>query len=819
MHVTRLSFKQTLQSFIVISLIMSLLFQQSQVVQAEGQNTVTLKSNVSVTLFDAQLLKQDSGKVAFFTLEINNNSNQSVALIDYWARIKSGSKSFVTKLIEDDKGKEIVPANTTTYLTYYANVDQAIQLNQLAVDVIKWDFNSSNYEIILGSLKFSNNGVTSYQKSKQVLIGKQKLEITANQYTMYRDQKYGYVNIELNVKNLSSSTLNMNDIQYQAVVADSKIYTVSPSYSELQLKANESKKVMVSLSLPIEDLNKDIVVQGMKKSEGSTVAIPLINMQLPILSDTPALAINKIKSVQINGNTIQITADKSSVSINDNRTTFTTKLTLENVNSAAIDMPSIRYYVKTKDGYLYPLSLEENSAKNILPKIKQSIELSGQIPSESVLATSQLVMFLEEENSAVKNFLGNFKIVVSNNSSNTPSDNGSVSSVYEGFKIEQVSLQRTPNDDMDMVIAEFKITNNTQSTQAKLNLSGQFILDGVRLSAESTHIKEIDSVLTLAPGASYNVIAYTQIPYTQNAKKFGFRMNEVTVDKGTKYINTFAVNGLLPATLLASNQLYEMNGVGGNAEVSFVKANIYNGVQTDLFYAELEYTNLEKRSAVPKELTGYIMNSKGDLINVDISHYEEKLLPGGKVVLSVWTTIPKSYEKSQLEFYFGQALKLEESKQLAVVKPVYTQYIIKDKVINDQFNKLEFMQYDLDLMYFTALLASSNDMEIDMIDMDIDYSLALRQNASQYTDEHTILVEYEDIETPRIIFSKEFKFSGEEASGNQLKLGNFQKVNMNYTNKLVSMKNFNNYKVNVYDVFKGHKLLLGTKMYTFDGYK
>src|SRR5690606_24366147 len=229
---------------------------------------------------------------------------------------------------------------------------------------------------------------------------------------------------------------------------------------------------------------------------------------------------------------------------------------------------------------------------------------------------------------------------------------------------------------------------NTSSTaKSKLDLSGQFVLDGVALPATMTKVYNVDPILALSPNQSYRMLVYTQIPYTQTVNKLGFKMidNEKESD-----VHTFTVDNLRNAQLLASNQKYEIDSAGKRADVKLLNSYMYEGGQTNLFYAELEYTNKERRTIVPGELKGYITNKDDEIIDLNFAKYEQRLLPSGKLVLSAWAVIPKNFEQEQLEFYFGESLALAETEIEAVLNPVYTRHVFTDRQPTNSFEKLPF---------------------------------------------------------------------------------------------------------------------------------
>ncbi|MCM3635234.1 hypothetical protein [Paenibacillus camelliae] len=786
-------------------------------VKADGLSNQSVKvaSDISVSLYDVESMKNETGQIFAFTLEFKNNSSSSLPLIDYWARIKGKSnKSYVTKLIEADKTKQIVPSKGTTYLTYYTNAEASASLNDFQINIIKWDFSVSSYERVIGTLSAKDYKITPYKRSKEILIDSNKLNVLISNYIMYRDQEYGYINFDMAIRNLSSKSINLDNLKFQASVGG-KSYTITPSYETLTLKGNERKSLTLGVSIPVEALSKELIINGYIDPSEGEFGIPKFSIQLLNLVDTPAVDINTAKIVRINDTSIAFQSDKSTVKTNNNKTELETKITLENKSTFPVAIPDVKYYLKTKEGYLYPLNLaKEEEAGNLLPNIKKEISLVGLIPDSKSLSNSQIVVMQEKD--SYRNFLANFKLALG--ASTGPTTNPTASTTYEGLKIEQISSQRTPNDLMDLVVAEFKVTNTSSTAKSKLDLSGQFVLDGVALPATMTKVYNVDPILALSPNQSYRMLVYTQIPYTQTVNKLGFKMidNEKESD-----VHTFTVDNLRNAQLLASNQKYEIDSAGKRADVKLLNSYMYEGGQTNLFYAELEYTNKERRTIVPGELKGYITNKDDEIIDLNFAKYEQRLLPSGKLVLSAWAVIPKNFEQEQLEFYFGESLALAETEIEAVLNPVYTRHVFTDRQPTNSFEKLPFSQYDVSLRYITAVPAISDGFIADSIELSFEYDVEIRENASAYSDEHSILVEFVDPNVPAISFSKEFtinkdKTEATETTDSNLLLGKNKEMKFMYTNDLLRNRFINQYTLNIYDVYKGHKRLIATKQLTFN---
>jgi len=79
--------KKILSMVVSLCLLLSIVDTFKPLRSAEAATQIKLASNVSVTLYDAQLVKDASGKLASFTIRFDNNSSSAIPLIDYWAKI------------------------------------------------------------------------------------------------------------------------------------------------------------------------------------------------------------------------------------------------------------------------------------------------------------------------------------------------------------------------------------------------------------------------------------------------------------------------------------------------------------------------------------------------------------------------------------------------------------------------------------------------------------------------------------------------------------------------------------------------------------
>jgi len=780
----------------------------------EAATSISLADGVTASLYDAQLVKDESGKLVAYTLLIQNKSGKSLPLIDYWAGIRgNNNKTYVTKLISEDKDKGYVIPSSSTFLTFYAYVDEKDQLTDLKINLIKWDFGANNYERVVGTLESPDNGITKYKTAEETNVNKSLVNMIVNSYKMYSDDKYSYFNANMSIRNKTNITLDMKNVAYYLSDGNGTLVPLSFSASEQSLKPQERKDVLLSatLSKTFSKENASIVV--MYKDETDGIQVPKVTFEIPTLKDTAAGRANTASTFQINGTEIKITVKDSSMSYSEKNAFTETSIILENNSSTKINIPKFEYYIKTAQGYLYPLLPTEESDKDtsLLPKIKKQLDLKGEMPTNIDLAKSQFVLFLNEGEGSERYFLGNYNISVGSSSEPTKPATNSIN--YQGNLIEQISLQRVPNGSNDLLIAEFKVTNKDDKTKAKLQALGQFEIDGVKLSEESTKIVALDKLLAVAPNQSYRIVTYTEIPYIQTAGNIVFSMTEKTTS-GSKNIHKFKVSSMTKARLLGMNESYQIDTLGSRGEVTVLNSNVYTGKQSDMYFAQLLYENKEQRTGIPTKLKGYIENSKDDIVELNVKNYETKLLAGGKAVLNVWAVIPKNYEDKKINLYIGESVETAENEIAnVIINPVYTQQVLKPEKPATTFSKLPFMNFDISLSSFYAQFDSSDGGSVDTITLDFLYDVVARENAPAYSDEQEIIIEYVDPTNSFVKFSQSFKIGGKE--DNKLEIGTNQRGSMKFTNPNVLITNPGEYIVNVYSQYQDHKLLIATGSFLF----
>lgn len=798
MLIMSLQWKQHAITFLCLVILFTLISPSGRV-SADGEAEIlSINPQVKVTLHNKQIIKQDNGKVALFTLHINNQSNDVVPLIDYWARIKSGSSSYVTKLVPSDASKSVVMPKNELYLSFYAVVGQAETLDKLKLEFIRWDFSLSNYERILGTLSKSKITSQKYQTTATTNYAQYYLNTKVTSYSMIQEAEYNRLNFKMYVANMNSKNVDLSGLDFMLETNDGTVYNTDSGISTLELKGRESRYINVSVYVPKQKKLDNSKIKLLSKEE--KVDLPILTYELPELIESKPVKNDTFKAVSVNQSTIQMKNSKSEVTIENNRVIFSSLITLVNKSIMPIELPEFRYYIKTSQGYMYPLTNESEEGTKLLPNIEQEIKVSGQVPSSEIIKNGQLIVFLKVDDQ--EQLVQNFNIVVSEKEA--PVETGVNESTYDGNLISFSSVSRVPKGDKDVVVAEFTVKNISSKSKSKLDLKGQFILDGVKLSEELTNIHSLNPNFTVQPQDQYRVISYFEIPYTQNYKEIKFEMLD-----DEKKIQTFDLRDKTSSKLLASNQKYQLTSIGKRADVLFNTSKVYEGIKDNLFIAEFTLTNTETRNVIPANLSGYIQNKKGEILNLEFEKVEENILPGGKVTLLGSVAIPKTFDSKDTEIHIGEQLIIDDNN--VMINPVYTNHIDLHKVQNKISEPIEIKDYELKINNVNVDWYSSDSYNFDGIQLYYEYSLDYSDSDSKQLGDRQVIIEYQDLSIPSIKFSKTYSLNDQEDE-NSLKNGKGTGVISKIDSSFL-LSSLRNYEINIYEVYKGYKTLIASETF------
>jgi hypothetical protein len=784
--------------------------------------SVKLNASSTITVRDGQFLMQDQGKVFAYTVTIKNSGNTTINMQDYYIRLvtKSGSR-YISKVTEADKTKLTVAPNTTVNVTYYAVVNMNTKLSDLAFNIIKWDFSSSNYEKLLGKLSFpegSTDKTTAFQ-AKTMLYNGGTLRGALKQYMVTSDKNNVYVTMSFLLENSGLQSVNVANMKLFAQSEGLATYNVdTTALTNLTIQPKERKIITLSSTMPLAMKGKKFALIVASPNEGGTSSsIPVGVFDMPKVTPAAAVEVGKVKTVYLNGVTVNSGVGFVTTSENDDSSLkIEMDYDLENIGTTFTNVPNLNFSLVTASGVVYPLASNnaEGTAVSLLPKIKKTITMSGDIPASVNLNTSQLVVRsgVTETNSGY--VVASYKV----KKDGGVATGGNTYSYDDGYLVKFNSVHRLPTSEKDSLIAEITITNTSKAAKKTPNLSGYFMLNGVQIS-EAHQVTSLDSELYIEPNATVTKYVHVNIPYTAQVSNVSLVLTElpaISTDKEKK-LYQFGAQAIGTVPTQTKDQSYLINNAGRKADIKLLTTRFYDNVTESYFYSEFVVTNNEQRYAAIADIGGYLQDVTGFTIPVQFIKFTERVTPEGKVLVSAWAKVSKNFNRLGSSLIIGKTAEtaVGEVKSTVMMNPVA--YKLTDEsgsAVKTDLLGITFSGYNLSLKNLSTQLAFSGEGNTDGIQFDLDYDLAVGNDYDYVAGDHKIVIELNG-GSSNTTYSKTFALKKSDDNAlTVLEEGTLNPLSVvfNDANILNKLNNLNDtYTVNVYDVFEGAKMLIATK--------
>jgi len=246
---------------IIVTLIISLVFPFTSFASdsSNGEKFVGLSNNVinldgksTMKVYDLMLFPTNQGNQLVFKADIFNASDTELSFIYYWLRVNTtqGTKHSVT-MVDDGQGSVVSPRSTRTYI-FTSTVDDDVELQDIKLQVIRWNFSVSGYEQLLGTVSVgeSYNPTVSWESGKTVTIEKAPVQFFGNRYQSAKLGDYYEVKINLNVWNHGKFSVQIPSYKYFLQTEDGLIYPVTQSSKEVLVLPNSDEQISLQSKVP-----------------------------------------------------------------------------------------------------------------------------------------------------------------------------------------------------------------------------------------------------------------------------------------------------------------------------------------------------------------------------------------------------------------------------------------------------------------------------------------------------------------------------------------------------------------------------------------
>lgn len=277
-----------LSFFLAIALLVSAIPVPNTVAAAADVfKKVSISKASYIQLTDANLIPSASGATASFTFSIYNGDSSAINLVDYWARLKTtGGTKYTLSLLDADKKKKVLPKTTTT-LTYYSEVGSKVTLDQLVVNLIKFDFSVSGYEKTIGQFTFPK-GYSNFVKSggfKGVLANNSLVNIRIDQINVTKSAKNYNFNLTYVARNTGKFGVALPQYNYYAQTANGlyKLSLRNKSDETLTLEPSVLNAVQLTGSIPLSVATNGwkLIVTNNVGAETNKVELPVVVFDIP----------------------------------------------------------------------------------------------------------------------------------------------------------------------------------------------------------------------------------------------------------------------------------------------------------------------------------------------------------------------------------------------------------------------------------------------------------------------------------------------------------------------------------------------------------
>lgn len=804
-------------------------FQSSHIAEAaavKAVKSVKLNATSTMAIKDIHLLMQEQGLVAAYTVSITNNGTKSLDLLDYFIRVRGKSgKVFTGKASTESKEETRVTPNTTKDLTYYVIVDKGTKVKDLVFDVIKWDFSAPNYERRIGSINYSSSSVlvAPVFKAQTVQFNGNKIKGALKQFYVTQDSNAAYVTLSFLLENVGYSSTDLSKLKFALQSSSYSVYDVdASSLANQTIQPGQRKIVNLTAEVPLALLGKNLTLHTYTLDETNKVNLANGAFSMPVLKASSAVGADKSRAIFMDGRSVKTSAGTVYVDASETQSNVTLDYSLTNADSTSIAMPSLEFALRTKEGKEYPLTYTKEEGAKLLPGIEKTISLTGQIAAKVDPKTSKLVVRQAATESTKSYVIGTYLLSAS-------TQVGTVGGAYthdKTYEIKMASVQRSPQKDNDLLVAELQIKNISPSSKATPNLSGYFMINGVKVNSDAKVVK-LDDTISIASNGTYSLVVYSEIPYTASFDDITFVLTTPIDDKSSKTLYQFKSQTVSTIPLYRANQTYEIKSVGRRTSVDVVKSSVYTSNTSKYFYAEFAAVNKESRAAVIGNIGAYIEDSQGVVIPVEVSKVKEKVLPDGRVLLSAWGQLNRNFDSTNYKLVVGQAItettptgtgtdSAAAETGTVIVKPVAYKLNTETKVKTD-FKNLEIGGYNLSLrnLYNTLSVEGSS---VDGVKLDFDYELTKSGEYDYIATKHKIMFEFVDHGFNKSTYRTTYDLvSASEGSSQFLSEGSNLHTTVTFkdTAILEKINEYKDYTINVYDVINDAKILIASKQLTW----
>ncbi|HZG75785.1 MAG TPA: hypothetical protein VEZ72_07990 [Paenibacillus sp.] len=625
----------------------------------------------------------------------------------------------------------------------------------------------------------------------------------------------GHLSYSLKVKNNGNSDLDFVNYWVKVVNRSGVSFTSKVVGDDKPIVPGKAEKIFqftsnVGTNVKLKDLSFKIIKwdfsQASYQLDLGTISVPA--------AYSPATARDQQRTITFSGLNFNTKAVRTTVIEGQENYSLTVEFEIENIGNKEIKMPGVKFSAVTGEGIMYGLDAGDLSAVVLKPKMKEKLTLNGILPLST--DTNKLNLLF----STLGDGEASMPVALYILPAATVGQSYGINSVFRytvnkgAYDIQLKSVQRLPWEDQDIITAEFVITNPTNANIPALQLAAEIVVDGVPLKSDEIKVLKLDNVIGISSNSTVKYIVFAKVPYTYDYESVKVQLQQVVGEKKEQiYTAQFkATEYMMP--VVAQNNSYHIDAIGTRTSLAVKNVRSYPATElsNELYYVELEASNLEKRLIDFSQIAAYFKTMDGIFFPAVLSEVKTKLQPQAKVLLGVWAEIPEGYDVTDMELLLGQAvtdtgLAAPGQEATAYIRSAALKIPKELQPTENNLSKLSVYPFELSLSKVKTFVVNDTSFK-----MEFTYDLNQLNKVNQIVEKHQIVIEIDDGITK---VEKKYNIGKQptDTSGDTyLNFGNGEKKAIVFTDpNFFYMRQFADYTLNIYDEFKGHKKLIGSK--------
>ncbi|WP_166243595.1 hypothetical protein [Paenibacillus turpanensis] len=704
--------------------------------------------------------------------------------------------------------------------------------------------------VLLGGLSptvTASEGPSNANVLGQVVVNNEITFAVENLILMDAENE-GILAFQLNVQNNSNSELNF--IDYWVKLNDKKgnnitvnNYTDTQSNNEkIAAKSFKTFKFYskINKDTKINDLVFSMIKWDFSKGDFETV---LGKIEVPDQYNSITQP-GTHKTVSFSNANLDTYIERVSLNANDKYSLPFIYFELTNKSSQSVKPNGIEFMLKTKDGLLYPLTVNGITENTVIQPLEtKEISLSGSIPVSAGTENWELLMThsIKDKNDVKISLpLSHYDLpamskqeVSIGNTYDFSTNDGTYTAVLE-------SIHRLPWEDDDVLSAKIKIANLSTTTVPVPDFDGYFKLnDVIRVEADAL-IQ--DRVVGIAPSQEVTLHLYGKIPYTSQFERLELNLQHKTATDGSTstteaktktedLVQFFHTSELTKTEEIPIGGQYQKAALGSSANYMVQSLRVFDGAFSKKVAVNLIMENAEKRSTNVGVLFAQFKTNKDLMIPAEVTEIKSKVMPGGKAHITLQGTLRKDVAVEDMKLIIGDAISLtnntdskttDDKKADGYINAVSFRLNTKQEEPKDSFKELNLYPYTLSLSRIGTKVEFTGAGVSEKVELTFDYELT-KDDTIETAGDRKIIVEMKDKEgvftfeqelgLEKTTLEKDKTATSDSPEDKTLKIGKHDITLSKVDNNLLThVRSLKTYQLNVYEqISTGYKRLIATK--------